>query len=54
MVVPYDAALDPASTFTWQAWICVPTCPIGYTRTAFQTVLGLEAFGGAANGWWMG
>lgn len=30
------------------------TYPIGYTKTAFQTPLGLEANGGAGNGWWLG
>jgi len=53
IVVPYNSALDPESAFTAEAWINVPTYPIGYTKTAFQTVLGLEAYGGAANGWWM-
>lgn len=53
IVVPYSAALDLSSTFTAEAWVYVPTYPIGYTKSAFQTVLGLEAYGGAENGWWM-
>jgi hypothetical protein len=54
IVVPYNTALDPGTNFSTEAWIYVPTYPIGYTNTAFQTVLGLEAHGGSANGWWMG
>ena len=53
IVVPYNSALDPENAFTAEAWIHVPTYPIGYTKTTFQTVLGLEAYGGAGNGWWM-
>jgi hypothetical protein len=54
IVVPYNAALDSESAFTAEAWLNVPMYPIGYTKTAFQTPLGFEAFGGAANGWWVG
>jgi len=53
IVVSYNSVLDPESDFTAEAWIYVPSYPIGYTKTAFQTVLGLEAYGGAENGWWV-
>jgi hypothetical protein len=53
-VIPYTGLLDPVSNFTAEARIKVPTYPVGYTKGTFQTPLGLEANGGAVNGWWLG
>ena len=54
IVIPYNSALDPSNALTAEAWIKVPTYPIGYTNTAFQVPLGLEANATVQNGWWMG
>ena len=45
IVVPYNAALD-STVFSAEAWIKLPTYPIGYTNWTAQIPLGFEA-----NGW---
>ena len=52
----YEAQLD-ASVFSVEAWINVPTYPIGWTSNTFQAPLSLNAIGNSGNtdnGWFMG
>ncbi len=53
IVVPYNAQMDPASNFTMEAWVHLPTYPIGYTNGNEQVILGLEANSGSQAGWWI-
>ena len=47
----YNAAMD-SQIFTAEAWINIPTYPIGYTNQFYQVPLGFEANGGSHSGWY--
>ncbi len=53
VVAAYDSTMDARSNFSAEAWVNLPTYPIGYTLNPYQGIFGLQDNSGTSDDGWV-